>query len=275
VITPLLLAATLAAAPAPRLGADVTVVQPTRGPVVCVLGSVRIEAEVDGDVVALGGDVTLADAAAVHGDVVALGGSVTGAGTATGRVVSLASLDAVPSLGQAGAPSASSVWGVRLLRIGGWMVVATLLLVAWPRQVRRGGEHLRTLPVRTLAVGALSLAVWLVVVLLALAAAASRLGLALLLAGIAAFLAAKVFGLLAVAWLVGVWLRTALPMALRGEIPRTGIGMSLLAVAGLLPVVGPMVWLLANVAGVGSIVASLVAPRLLTLALVARGSAAV
>lgn len=268
----LLLAATLAAAPAPQIGADVVITTPTRGPVVAVLGSVRVEAEVSGDVIALGGNVLLDESARVDGDVVALGGSVAGAGAATGRVVSMAALGAIAFAAAPGVDSARAAWGMRLLRVGGWMVLVTVVLLAVPRQVRRGGEQLRTMPIRTLAVGALSLGVWLVLVLLALALSASRVGIILLLAGVAVLIAAKVLGLLAVAWVLGLWLRGALPVAWRSEIARTGVGMFVLAAAGVLPLLGSAVWLAANVAGVGSMVAALVAPRLVTLALVSRGA---
>jgi hypothetical protein len=272
VIPALLLAATLAAAPAPQLGADVVIKTPTLGPVVGVLGSVRVETEVSGDVIALGGDVVLAESARVEGDVVALGGSVAGSGSATGRIVSMAALDAIAFAAVPGVDSARAAWGIRLLRVGGWMVLVTVVLLALPRQVRRGGEQLRTMPIRTLAVGALSLGVWLVLVLLALALSVSRLGIILLLAGVAVLVAAKVLGLLAVAWVLGLRLRGALPVAWRSEIARTGVGMFVLAAAGLLPVLGSAVWLAANVAGVGAMVAALVAPRLVTIALVSRGA---
>ena len=257
----LLLAATLAAAPAPRLGADLTITRPTRGPVVSLLGSLRVEAEVSGDVIALGGDVVLGPAARVGGDAVAVGGAVTGEGAVSGRAVSVGALGAALAAGPAPAP-ARLAWGMRALRLGGWLLLASLLLLAFPRQVRRGGEHLRAMPVRTVAAGALSLLVWLVLVLLALALSASRAGVLLLLAGVAVFLAAKVLGLLAVAWVAGRALRAALPPSCRGEIAATGAGMFALAVLGLVPGVGQLAWLAANVAGVGAIVAALLAPRL-------------
>ena len=272
-IPSLLLAATLATAPPPRLGADVIIGQPTRGPVVSILGSLRVEAEVAGDVIALGGDITLGPGARVVGDAVAVGGKVGGPGATTGRAVSIASLDATafPPLG--GAASSRVAWGMRAFRVGGWMVLAALLLLAFPRQVRRGGECLRTMPVRTMLVGGLSLAVWLFVVLVTLALAASRLGVAFLLAGVAVLLIAKVLGLLAVAWLLGWGLRLTLPVAWRGEIARTGIAMFVLAAVGVVPLLGPVVWLVANVAGVGAMVAALVVPRLAAVALPLRGSA--
>jgi hypothetical protein len=61
----------------------------------------------------------------------------------------------------------------------------------------------------------------------------------------------------------------------RGELPRTGVGMLLLAAAGLVPAVGGVLWLATNVAGVGAMVAAILAPRLLGLAVTARGAAAV
>ena len=272
-ISALLLAVTLAAAPAPRLGADVTITQPTLGPVVSVLGSLHVEAEVSGDVIALGGDITIGRGARVSGDAVAVGGAVGGDGVIAGRGVSIASLDAAAFPPAGAAAPARVAWGMRALRLGGWLIVATLLLLAFPRQVRSGGERLRLMPVRTFLAGGLSLVVWVIVVLLTLALAVSRLGVALLLAGVAVFLIAKVLGLLAVAWLLGCGLRQVLPVAWRGEIARTGAGMLVLAAVGMLPVLGPLAWLAANVAGVGAIVAVLVVPRLATATLPLRGPA--
>jgi hypothetical protein len=83
-VTALLLAAVLAAAPVPRVGAALVIDRPTQGPVVAVLGDVVVSSEVVGDVVAVGGDVELAPGAVVRGDVVALGGSAFGSGRATG-----------------------------------------------------------------------------------------------------------------------------------------------------------------------------------------------
>jgi hypothetical protein len=257
----LLLAATLAAAPAPRLGADVTITSPTRGPVVAVLGALRVESDIEGDAIALGGDVVIGPGGRVGGDAVAVGGVVRGDGVAAGRVVSVASFESAALGPFDDGPRARVAWGVRAMRAGGWLVLAALLLLLFPRQVRRAAGHLRAMPARTVAVGALSLAVWLLLVLLLLAAAASRLGIALLLAGVAALLAAKVLGLLAVAWLVGHALAPALPAGWRGELPRTGAGMLLLAAAALLPAAGPLAWAAANVAGVGAIVAALASPR--------------
>jgi len=48
-----------------------------------------------------------------------------------------------------------------------------------------------------------------------------------------------------------------LPLRLRGELTRTGVALSVLLLLALLPVVGPAVWLAANVVGIGAVVGAL------------------
>ncbi len=62
-----------------RIGADVEIAPDERvsDAVVAVLGSVRVLGRVDGEVVAVGGDVHFGPTAVVHGDVTAVGGRVT------------------------------------------------------------------------------------------------------------------------------------------------------------------------------------------------------
>ncbi|MFZ5785334.1 MAG: hypothetical protein ACOY3Y_02725, partial [Acidobacteriota bacterium] len=149
----LLLAATLVSPPVPRMGADVTIGVPTAGTVVAVAGTARISSEVEGDVVALAGDVELLPGSRVHGDVVALGGAVRGSGTVEGRSVALAPLGL--RVTQATGTARLDV-GFALLRIGGWMVLASLLAALAPSYVRRCAAELRLSPVSTLLVGVLA-----------------------------------------------------------------------------------------------------------------------
>jgi hypothetical protein len=265
VVTPLLLALALAGAPAPHLGADLTVSRPTQGPVVSALGSVRVSSEVEGSVIALAGDVELAPQARVHGDVIALGGEVFGSGKVDGRLVSLVPLGLLPARA-ASRPSGTLDWALRCLKLGGWLIAGWLVLVVLPRRVRLAAEDLRDRPWRALAVGAVSVGVWLAAVILALGLAPSSLGVLLLALGVLVLLLAKLFGVLAVAWLGGRALRRVLPLALRGEVPRTGAALLVLALLGSLPVLGGPLWLLANVAGIGAAVSALLVPSRLTLA---------
>ena len=255
-MTALLLAAALAAAPMPRVGAALVIDRPTQGPVVAVLGDVVVSSEVVGDVVAVGGDVELAPGAVVRGDVVALGGSAFGPGGATGRVVGLGSL----GLGRGGyaSPTAGSVaWGLGLLRVGLWVMLGSLLLLLVPRAVRGTGEQALRQLWQTPVIGVLALLVWLVTVVLALAVTATPLGAGCLLLAVGLLLLAKLVGVVGVAWLLGKSAVAVLPLAWRGELPRTGIALLIMAALSALPVFGAAVWLVVNVVGVGSVVGAL------------------
>jgi hypothetical protein len=259
-LTALLLAAALAAAPAPRIGADVDVARPTRGPVVAVLADVVVSAEVEGDVVALGGDVRLAPGARVRGDAVALGGSVAGEGTVAGRAVSLGTLGLLAG-GRESRSGGRAAWGYGLLRVGAWATFGTLLLLGAPRWVRGTGERVvRQLWVAPL-VGVLAILVWFVTVVLALALTATPLGVGCLLAAVALLLLAKVLGVVGVAWVVGRALTPALPLGWRSEVPRTGVALLLTTAVSAVPVLGGAVWLAVNVVGVGAVVGALVQRR--------------
>jgi hypothetical protein len=252
-VTALLLAAALAAAPVPRVGAALVIDRPTQGPVVAVLGDVVVSSEVVGDVVAVGGDVELATGAVVRGDVVALGGSAFGSGKATGRVVGLGSLG-FGGRGYTSRPAGSVAWGLGLLRVGLWVIVGSLLLLLVPRAVRGTGEQALRQLWQTPVIGVLGLLVWFVTVVLALGVTATPLGAGCLLLAVALLLLAKFVGVVGVAWVLGRAAIPALPAAWRGELPRTGIAILVLAVLSAIPFLGAAVWLIVNVLGVGAVV---------------------
>ena len=261
-MTALLLAVALVAAPSPRVGAPVDVTRPTRGPVVTLLADVVVSSEVVGDVVAVGGDVELAPGAVVRGDVLALGGSAFGAGTATGRVVSLGGLSS-PTSRQGG----TAAWGMAMLRVGAWVVLGTLLVLVAPRLLRSTGERVVERLWQTPLAGAFALLVWFVTIVFVLAVAATPLGAACLLLGVGLLLLAKLLGVAAVAWVLGRAAAGWLPPAWRGELPRTGIAILLLSAFSVVPVLGPAVWLVVNVVGVGAVVGALLQRRVLVPAL--------
>jgi hypothetical protein len=265
-VTALLLAAALAAAPVPRVGAALVIDRPTQGPVVTVLGDVVVSSEVVGDVVAVGGDVELAPGAAVRGDVVALGGSAFGSGKATGTVVGLGSLG-LGGKAYSSRPVGSVDWGLGLLRVGLWVMVGSLLLLLAPRAVRGTGEQALRQLWQTPVIGVLALLVWFVTVVLALAVTATPLGAGCLLLAVALLLLAKLVGVVGVAWLLGRAAVGALPLPWRGELPRTGIALLVMTALSTVPVFGAAMWLVVNVVGVGSVVGALLHRYQLTVAL--------
>jgi hypothetical protein len=255
-VTALLLAAALAAAPAPQVGAALSIERPTQGPVVAVLGDVVVSSEVVGDVVAVGGDVELAPGALVHGDVVAIGGSAFGAGRATGRVVGLGSFG-VGTGAHASRSAGSVAWGLGLLRVGLWVTVGSLLLLLAPRIVRGTGEQVVLRLWQTPVIGMLALLVWFVTVVLALAVTATPLGAGCLLLAVGLLLLGKLLGVVGVAWLLGRGAVRALPVAWRGELPRTGIALLVMTALSAVPAFGAALWLVVNVVGVGAVVGTL------------------
>lgn len=249
-IAALLLATALAAAPRPQPGVDLAIVRATQGPVVSLLGNIVVSAPVAGDVVALVGSVKLEAGADVTGEVVAIGGTVTGPGTVRGRSVSFG------GLGRGAAHSPASVrtaWGLRLLRLGGWVLLGSLLVLAVPRAVRSGAARLALHPWRVALVGVAVLGMWLAAMVLAAIVVQSPLGAGILLLGTLLLLVAKTAGIVVAAWWVAWRCARVLPAPLRGELPRTGLGLAALVAASLVPGLGAVVWTAANVAGIGTI----------------------
>lgn len=256
-MTALLLAGVLAVAPVPRVGVSVSVDQPTRGPVVAVLGDVIVSSEVVGDVVALGGNVELAPGAVVRGDVVAVGGDPFGPGTVIGRAVGVGGL--AFDRGRAPGARGSVAWGLGLLRAGLWVTLGSLLVLLLPRWVRGAGERLARQSWRSPLIGVLALLVWLVAVMVALAVTTTPLGAACLLLAVGLLLVAKLVGIVGIAWVLGRAAARFLPGAWRGELPRTGVALLVLAGVSLVPGIGAGVWLIANVVGIGAAVGALLA----------------
>jgi len=259
-VTAVLLPLTLVSPPAPKLGSSVVIDRPTRGTVVSVAGDVVVRSQVKGDVVALAGNVVLEGGASVDGDVVSIGGRVMGEGRASGRAVSVASLGGPVSAGGPAQPLPVRV-GLIAVRVGVWVTAGTLLLLAFPRAVRRSGQRLRDEPLRTAVVGLLVVILWLAAVVLAVAASASAAGALVLLVGVGLFLVVKIFGVMAVAWVLGHLVVRTLPLGWRGEIPRTAAALVIMLLVGLLPAVGALLWVAINVAGLGA-AASLLLARL-------------
>jgi len=254
----LLLAGALAVAPQPRLGANVRVTQPTQGTVVSVVGDILIESDVAGDVVALAGGVTVAPGARVSGDIVAVGGTVTGAGRVDGRVVTVAAGPSWPAA--AVAPDPVLRWGLQCLRLGFWVTLVGVLLLVAPRQVRRCGERLGDQPLRTAVAGVAALIAWFSLVVLAVAASSSPLGVVVMLIGVVALLGAKAFGIVAVVWALGRPLYRFLPAALRGELPRSVVAMAAIVLLTLVPALGTVAWMMLSALGIGAVVGCVTVP---------------
>mgnify|MGYP001274232314 CR=1 FL=1 len=248
-----LLAGMLQPAPAPRLGHDLHIGEPTQGPVVGLLATVTVASRVEGDVVVLGGDVVVTETGAVREDVVAVAGTVRVAGTVDGRVVGGGSRGVLAPLAGDPARAARSVWGKHLLHMGAWLMVVGGMALLAPQPARRGAEHLARRPLAALVAGGLALLVWVAVVGIGLLLGTTAVGAGVVMAATGALVAVKVLGVAAVAFWLGARLLPWLPAGLRAEAPRAGVGMGVVLLLALLPVAGEVLWLAANVAGIGAV----------------------
>ena len=220
---------------------------------------IEILSTVDGDVVAVAGDIELGEGAEVTGDVVALGGQVSGVGHVAGRAVGISAVAGSPLLGR-GPASLQSRLGLALSRAGGWVLLATAVVLIAPRTVRRAALRVRELGWRALAAGAAVLVLSLVVMTFALLGNVRPLGRTMVALGIGGLLIIKVLGLTVVAKVVGDQLNSLLPLGMRSEVARVGLAALVLVAVGMIPAVGGAVWALANLVGLGAVVGVLI-PR--------------
>lgn len=238
IATLLLTAAVHAVAPT-----GAVVVQGEVPQVLVVAGDVRVEGRVAGNVVVVLGDVVLGPQGQVDGDLVVLGGSVEGAGKVRGASWVVGGRT----------PAGFAWWPWVLVRLGLWVLVSFLLVTAFPRAVRSGAEVLAVRPLASLASGLGFLLSWLSVAVLLGLTVHGPFALVLWAVLAAAFLGLKALGLVGLAWVVGRGLRLWLPIALRGEIPRTGLAMASVVLLSTLPLVGGPFWMVANVLGLGAV----------------------
>jgi hypothetical protein len=244
-ILPLLLGAALW--PLPSAAAEMV---PGR---VSVLSELRVEDEVEGDVVALGGDVVLASGAAVHGHAIAVLGRVVKApgSQVDGRVIAVSSLANLTLDPSADVQLPYLAVAVRLLSCGGWLLVVTVLAFALPVRLRLGVVALSRLGLRVVLLGVLA-TITLFAALVAALSLGPGLGVPLTAGVMLLFLATKAVGLTVVGGLLGELL---LRRRLHRPLPLSWavfVGVAVLLILRVLPVVGGSLWSVASVVAVGA-----------------------
>lgn len=235
-----LLLALAAIAPAAELGR------------VAAFEDLRIDGEVRGDVVVLGGDIELAAGARVDGDVIAVLGRVERHPEARvgGRELAVTSLASLQVAGPSGLDGTVLDTAVRVLSSGGWLLVTTALAFVLPARFRAGTRLLVDLGPRALLLG---VAAWatLFAALVAVLGLGPGLGPPLAAAVMIAFFALKAMGLAT----VGAWLGRLPPLGRGGRRwPLTYavfVGVAVLLVVRLIPVVGGPLWTVVSVLALG------------------------
>jgi hypothetical protein len=245
------------------LGRDLEVAGEALSDAVALDGAVRVEGRVEGDVLALGGDVHLASTARIGGDVFALGGAIRAEPGATiaGRSVSYPDASAVwltllegPALGLSAA--SPLVVGGKLALLAAWLALALAFFAVSGRQVLSTSRGVAEEPLRSFATGVVGVLALLLTALLFSAFAAALVGVPLLVLAVLLALVLKLWGMVAVFHALGDWLGRRL----LGRPPRAlnaaTLGLAVLGLVKFVPYLGVWAWTAATFLGVGAALAT-------------------
>ena len=242
-----------------------------------VLTDLRIDEQVDGDVVVFGADLTLGPQARIGGDAVAVGGDVrveSGAdvgrhvvavfgGVETsdnvrigGRALQFASLASLLPPSNAERHSLELSLGMHLLTAGGWLLVTTGLAFLFPSRTRYGAWAVPALGIKVPAIGIVA-GLTVVASLFAALGLGPGFGMPLVAALMAVFFAAKVVGLTVLgcvlgAKMIGRRLHHPVPVSL-----EVFVGVLGLLALRFVPLAGETLWNLISLAALGAAVAVL------------------
>lgn len=241
------------------LGRDLVVAGHARKDVAALNGNVRISGMVDGEIIVLGGNVSLAPSARVGGDVFVLGGAVeTSPGAVLrGRSVAyptassawLALLEA-PALGSSS--GSTIILGAKLAVLTAWLALVVVFFATGGRQILATSETLAREPARCFTVGLTGiLAMTLTALALSLLASA-LVGVPLLVLVVLFALVLKLWGMVAIFHALGGWVAARLLRRRFSPLNTATLGLLILGAIKLLPVVGIIVWYLATLVGVGA-----------------------
>jgi cytoskeletal protein CcmA (bactofilin family) len=266
-------------------GSDVTVLQEqTVSNITACGGNVLVLGHVAGDVTAYGGNINLTPSGRVDGGISSYGGRVEVAGLVRGNVSSYGggiTLDdtarvfgdvksygggiaQVPGAQVRGDverdhPSGFSLSNLSLFNPPGftfpvasiiiWMLVAAALAHWFPQRTLRVGEVMFSALPRSLAIGALS---WILGLILAAILALTIIGIPLTIAIVLVLVLGGVIGNVAMGWFLG---RLILQRIARGEhspVMEAMVGVAILAVIESIPFLGAMLGIFIALLGVGA-----------------------
>lgn len=218
-----------------------------------ILTPLEVHGRVDGDVVAVAGDILLAADADVRGHVVAVFGRVDREPGAQvrGTVLGVSSLAGLTLYDDAAEVSAGTRVGLRLAVAGLWLLASTLLAALFPARLRRGTWLLGRLGVRTVVLGILVLTTAMAA-LVAAVGLGPGLGVPLAVLVMVVFLGAKLVGVTVIGGAIGAWLVARMARRVAPLPAAVLVGVALLVGVRMLPMVGSIVWQIVSVVAVGA-----------------------
>lgn len=220
---------------------------------VSVGGSVTVYGHIIKDVVSVGGSVFLKDSAVVGGDVVAVGGKVLkepGAIT-KGDIVEVAVGGISPAVAfftKGGMLKGMAIFG--LLNFIGFIILAVILVAIFTPQLGRVSSSMEGNLLRDFLIGLLITVLFVPIIIVL---AISIVGIILIPVWAIVVVAAGLFGYIAAGHLLGKKTLQAFRLTGRSMMTETLIGIVLLSLAGLIPVGGLLVKMIAVLCGLGAV----------------------
>lgn len=236
----------------------------------------RVSGRIHRDLILLGSSATIKRGAVIDGDVLAIGGSLTfeenslGPSSSSdsssarshpqvrGRIRTISALEAAVASELETSPLTSGkssplVLSFRLFLLFAWLVVSFGLLFLAPRRLLRAADDVQGHFAFLAALGATGVLTAFFLAAFALSVLPARPALAVGAALLAALAAAKIFGLTVVFVALGRWITRGAPRGslLFGDPAALAAGLLLLGLLSLLPALGPLLWGLSSLAGIG------------------------
>lgn len=217
-------------------------------------GDVIVEGTVDGDVAAIGGSVVQREGSRIGGDVIVLGGIYHHGKAAPGRdpkSVTIMYAGYEDQLRQVMRepfsllrPQLSAAFfGLRLLAILFWFIIALALTAAMPNTVSRACARLQLTSLRVAVIGLLGSIVIGVGVFLCLLVLPPLIGAMVFILAVLLVIVAALFGRVVISAVTGHWLQQRLFPNVKSESLTLLIGVSFWVVMASLPYVWPIVFI--------------------------------
>jgi len=235
------------------------------GHVIAIGGSVTVNGTVEADVVSIGATVQLGPRSVVKGGLLCLGASLKKEHGAQvlGETVYLSSPNEVVSrlARELSIFSLRREWsplaiGIRLVILFTWFLIATVILLAFPGQVKTAAEETSRHFLKFGLIGLLWSAALVVTAILLVFLSLVIIGIPLLLLLFFFAILIKLFGNVSIYYLCGTRFLSAVGYRGGPNILPVLTGLVLLGVIQFIPYVGGLVWMLLSLVGMGAALAT-------------------
>ena len=249
-------------------GESLVLDEPVSGNVQVLGGNLLIDSRIDGDVIAFVADVTIGNQADVQGDVFALGGNVTGTfGNVSGTIFAPKSVAAALEGASAGSktivaatsqPFSLVNTALKLSLLLTWLFASVIIVLADDKGVRITSLEARASAFHSILLGLVAFTSFVLTAVVFSYLVPYGIGVPLLLALAVFAVVTKIYGMIAIFHAMGTWIarpdsREELAQRgwLKGDLAMVVLGLLVLGLLRMIPILGNIIWMVASLVGVG------------------------